>query len=109
MVNMLNNCVTQQDPNASYRVSEGYPPTPSPTGAPTHTSRGHNNGCSIDVVLTGSATCQDVAALQAAVKACGGDTEQEYQNCQEYVPTSHRTGDHIHINAPHKGRDTGSC
>lgn len=87
MVNTLT-CIQQADPNFS--VSEGYPPTVQ------HTSAGHNNGCSVDTVVSGG--CAGVAALQAAATQCGATSLNEYSSCggKTFGTT---TGNNVHINA----------
>jgi hypothetical protein len=88
------NCIQSKDPGLSYKVTEGYPPTVA------HTSPGHNNGCSIDVQVSGGAnTCSAIAGLQAAAVACGAAKPlNEYASCNgtTYKTT---TGNNVHINA----------
>ncbi len=85
-------CIQQKDPNLSYRVTEGYPPTVA------HSSAGHNTGCAIDVKVTSANTCQSISALQAAASACGTNALNEYASCSgtTYKTT---TGNNVHINS----------
>ena len=93
MINLVN-CLAQKDP--AFRVSEGYPP------AVPHSNAGHNNGCAIDLNVTGGGnTCASVQTLMIDVTACGGAPFDEYYNagCAGASNPGTRTGDNVHINA----------
>ena len=86
-------CIQKNDPNLNYKVTEGYPP------AVAHLSAGHNNGCSIDVQVTGGNVCQSIQQLQQAAVQCGAPKPiNEYASCNGTTYNT-TTGNNVHINS----------
>lgn len=88
----LISCVAQTYPG--FKVTEGYPP------AVPHSDSRHNNGCAVDIKVTGgSNVCASVTQLMNAVSVCGGASFNEYYDagCSGASNPSTRTGDHLHV------------
>ncbi|MFH1246692.1 MAG: pilin [Candidatus Liptonbacteria bacterium] len=88
-------CITSgQSGYPPFWVTEAYPPTIA------HSDPGHNNGCAIDVALTGtSGACSAdlVNKLMNAANKCGFTVLNEYTCGYSSNPSARSTGGHLHM------------
>jgi len=81
-------CIAQST-GINMRITEGYPPTGQ------HQSAAHNNGCAVDLTVSGG--CGQVQSVVAQARACGAvQALNEYPSCggTTYANT---TGANIHV------------
>ena len=81
-------CAAAQLSGMSLIVTEGYPPTG------RHSGFSHNNGCAVDIAVSGG--CGNVQKAATELSKCGGKVLNEYLSCHG-TKTRYRTGDHLHF------------
>lgn len=90
VIEKLKRLYTREDPAPAILVTEAMPPSS------THRSPGHNNGCSIDVIVAGAYSCDKVQQLIRITRDVGLNPLNEYVQCGGTAsPLS--TGNHLHL------------